>query len=192
MKIDSHQHFWKFDPGRDTWIGEDMKVLRADFMLDKKFCAGISKLKKFNFTYDILIFPKHLSFAYEFVKKFPDHKFVIDHIAKPDFKKSDFSFWEKEVKKLAELPNVYCKISGLVTEAHWSQWKNADFFPAMDIVTEAFGMDRLMFGSDWPVCLLAGSYTDIWSITEQYFSAFTAHEKDNFYGDNATRFYSLE
>lgn len=275
MRIDSHQHFWKFDPVRDSWINDDMKVLQQDFLptdlqpllkenqidgcvavqadqseeethfllelaesnewikgvvgwidlradnleerllyffkfkklkgfrhivqaepeddflLRDDFCAGISKLSKYNFTYDLLVFPKHLQYAVEFVKRFPEQRFVIDHLAKPDFKQPDFSLWEKGIREIANYPNVYCKISGMVTEADWANWNESDFKYCLDVVTEAFGINRLMFGSDWPVSLLAASYGQCCEIVENYFSKYKKEELDRLWGGNAIEFYNL-
>lgn len=275
MKIDSHQHFWKYHPVKDSWINDDMKILQRDFLptdlhsllqenqidgcvavqadqseeethfllelaestdwikgvvgwidlraenledrlqyffkfkklkgfrhivqaepeddflLNNDFCAGIAKLSKYDFTYDLLIFPRHLPYAVELVKRFPQQSFVIDHLAKPDFKQSDFSLWEKGIREIANYPNVFCKVSGLVTEADWANWKESDFTHCLDIVTEAFGMNRLMFGSDWPVSLLAASYGQCCGIVNNYFSKFTKEQQDKFWGRNAIEFYDL-
>lgn len=275
MKIDSHQHFWKYHPVKDAWISDAMKVIQrdflpadlyplleknnidgciavqadqseyethfllllakendfikgvvgwidlraanlearlehffqfkklkgfrhivqgepeVDFLLQEDFCKGIAKLAKYNFTYDLLIFPKHLPVAVEFVKRFPNQKFVIDHLAKPDFRQTDFTEWEKGIREIATCPNVMCKVSGLVTEADWNNWKEADFTYCLDVVTEAFGIHRLMFGSDWPVSLLAASYGESWDIVEHYFSKFSNEEQDRLWGGNAIEFYHL-
>lgn len=163
-----------------------------DFMLEESFQNGISKLANYNFTYDILIFPKHLENAAKLVAKFPEQKFVIDHLAKPDFKNKEFTEWEKGIRAIAKFPNVMCKISGLVTEADWSNWKETDFVYCLDVITEVFGIDRLMFGSDWPVCLLAASYSESCTIAEHYFSKFSKADQDKFWSSNAIDFYQLE
>lgn len=275
MRIDSHQHFWKYHPVKDAWISDEMKVIQRDFlpadllpllkakcidgcvsvqadqseeethfllqlakendfikgvvgwidlrsenletrleyfsqykklkgfrhivqaepedefMLQEDFCTGISKLAKYNFTYDLLILPKHLPYATALVKRFPQQSFVIDHLAKPDFKQIDFAVWEKEIRAIAACPNVMCKVSGLVTEADWNNWKKSDFTYCLDVVTEVFGIDRLMFGSDWPVSLLAASYGESSDIVEDYFSKFSNEEQDKFWGQNAIEFYHL-
>jgi L-fuconolactonase len=162
-----------------------------DFLLRESFQNGISKLAKYNFTYDILIFPKHLENAAKLVAKFPKQKFVIDHLAKPDFKTMEFGQWEKGIRAIAKFPNVCCKVSGLVTEADWNNWKTSDFTYCLDVVTEVFGMDRLLFGSDWPVSLLAASYGESCELVETYFSKFSEAEQDQFWGSNAVNFYRL-
>ncbi len=161
------------------------------FLLGEDFCRGIAQLQQFNFTYDILIFPGHLQSAAAFVKLFPQQNFVIDHLAKPDIKNTDFFLWEKGIRALARYPNVYCKVSGMLTEADWNNWKEDDFTYCLDVVTESFGPDRLMFGSDWPVCLLAGSYKTTCTIVQGYYSKFSTEVQTKIMGANAVRFYKL-
>lgn len=276
MKIDSHQHFWKYDPVKEAWITPEMAVIQKDFlpqdlklllkqnnfdgciavqadqsenethfllelarendfikavvgwvdfkapdmeerldyfsgftklkgfrhifqaetnpdfMLQKDFCNGIAKLARYNFTYDILIGSQQWPFVAEFIEKFPEQRFVIDHLAKPDFTKNDFTAFEKTIQTLAKNPNVFCKVSGLVTEAHWHNWKPEDFKNALDIVTENFSINRLMFGSDWPVCLLSATYPEVIAVVENYFSSFSITDQNSFWGNNAVRFYNLE
>lgn len=275
MRIDSHQHFWKYHPVKDAWISDEMKVIQRDFLpadllpllqenhidgcvavqadqseeetlfllqlakendfikgvvgwvdlrrenlesrleyfsqfnklkgfrhivqgetddnflLQEDFCTGIAQLEKYNFTYDLLILPKHLPVAFEFVKKFPNQKMVIDHLAKPDFKQTDFSEWEKGIRNIATCPNVYCKVSGLVTEAEWNNWTESNFTHCLNVVTEAFGIDRLLFGSDWPVSLLAANYSETLGIVERYFSVFSETDQEKFWGGNTMHFYHL-
>lgn len=274
-RIDSHQHFWKFDPVRDSWISDDMSAIRRDFMpqdlepllkahgiegcvvvqsdqselensfqlnnaeehafikgvvgwvdlrsedieeslsrytkfpklkgfrhvlqgeadralmLRPDFKNGISKLLKFGYTYDILIFPDQLTYTKAFVAAFPNQPFVIDHIAKPNIKEQNIGDWEKDIKAVAEHENVYCKISGMVTEANWNNWKAEDFTPYMDVIVEAFGPKRIMFGSDWPVCQVAATYSQVVALVENYFASFSAHEQALFFGGNASAFYKL-
>ena len=275
LRIDSHQHFWKYDPARDSWINEEMSVIRKDFypeqlqkilqangfdgcitvqsdqteienafqlghamkfdfikavvgwvdlqsenveerlayyqqfeklkgfrhilqgeprrdlMLKPDFKRGISLLHKYGYTYDILIFPDQLSYTLELVEEFPDQKFVIDHLAKPYIRDQKIYEWKNDMEELADHENVFCKVSGFVTEADWKNWKPEDFIPYLDVVTEAFGIDRLMFGSDWPVCLVAAAYEDVVSITENYFSSYTPNEREKVFGLNASKFYNL-
>jgi len=275
MNIDSHQHFWKYDSARDTWITDAMRVLKRDFLPDelavalgangidasiavqadqseqetlflldlaersnrvagvvgwidlrsarlddrlqffstfKKLCGfrhivqaepddrfllqpdflrGISRLHEFGFTYDILIYPKHLPAAIDLVAKFPDQRFVIDHMAKPEIKTRNSASWGANIRSIAGNPNVSCKLSGLVTEADWQRWMPADFTYYLDVVFEAFGPDRLMFGSDWPVCLLAGSYQQVKQLIEDYVGRHAARERAKIFGANAIRFYGL-
>ena len=275
QRIDAHQHFWQFDPVRDSWIDESMSVIQRDFlpadlqplltqhqfdgcvvvqsdqsekendfqlanagsadfikgivgwvdlqspgveerlsyyssfnkmkgfrhvlqgeadralMLKPAFMNGISKLAQFGFTYDILIFPDQLKYVAELVTAFPDQRFVIDHIAKPPVKAQQIKEWSKDIRSLSGYENLYCKISGMVTEADWKNWKKPDFTPYLDTVVESFGTNRIMFGSDWPVCLVAASYASMLEIVTDYFSSFTQHEQEQFFGLNAIQFYNL-
>src|SRR5262249_41059623 len=121
-----------------------------EFMLGRDFLHGIAALRQFDLTYDILIYPKQLPAALRFVERFAEHPFVPDHSAKPPIRESGLSPWREQMRLLARFPNVYCKVSGMVTEANWSAWKPVDFTPYLDVVFEAFGIERLMYGSDWP------------------------------------------
>jgi L-fuconolactonase len=276
MKIDAHQHFWKYNSQRDRWITDEMSVLRRDFLpehligelrangidsciavqadqsedetefllnlagrydsmiqgvvgwldlsspylperlahftkfkklrglrhivqsepddrfiLRPDFCRGIARLKDFGLTFDILIYPRQLPAAIEVVEKFPDQMFVLDHLAKPLIRAAEIEPWAKHIRILAGNPNVYCKLSGLVTEANWTNWQAADFDPYLDVAFDAFGPDRLMFGSDWPVCLLAASYQQVRDVVEQYITRFQIDSRDKILGLNAVRFYGL-
>lgn len=162
-----------------------------DFMLGKAFMNGVSKFKKYGYTYDILIFEKHLPNTLTFVKAFPEQPFVIDHIAKPLIKQQITEHWASNIKKVASFKNVFCKISGMVTEANWANWKQEDFTKYLDTVVEAFGTDRIMYGSDWPVCQLATTYEEQFSIVKDYFSSFSEEEQDKFFGKNAIKFYKI-
>jgi L-fuconolactonase len=273
MRIDAHQHFWRYNPVRDGWITDEMAVLKkhflpaqlmtelagnniqgciavqadqsetetnflldlaeqhdivqgvvgwvdlcsddvaqrlqafsmhpklcgfrhivqaeADdrFMLRPPFLRGIKCLEEFDFTYDILIYARQLPAALELVSKFPSQLFVIDHIAKPSIKKGLRLPWASDLCAIAKNPNVYCKISGLVTEADWHQWTPDDFKPYLDTVFEAFGVDRLIFGSDWPVCLLAAEYHQVVALVEGYMRDLPKTAVDKVFGLNAARFY---
>lgn len=164
----------------------------VNFILNKNFINGVSKLNRFGLTYDILIFPIHLKATIEFIKKFPDQKFVIDHIAKPNIEKAEISLWKSYMHTLGEFDNVWCKLSGMVTEAKWYDWKYEDFVPYLDVAFASFGPDRLMFGSDWPVCLLSGSYGDVKGIVGRYISNFSEVEKSKVLGENASGFYGID
>jgi L-fuconolactonase len=185
------KHFGKF---------EKLKGLRHvvqdepddDFLLRDDFLRGIALLSKYNLTYDLLIFPRHLNVAEKFVSKFPTQKFVLDHIAKPDIKNCAISPWKEGIRKLAKHQNVWCKLSGMVTEANWSGWKNDDFTPYLDEVFSAFGPDRLMIGSDWPVCTLAGSYAKVMGVVEKYLDNFDADVRQKVLGQNAINFYKCK
>lgn len=162
-----------------------------DFMLQPDFLNGISLLKDAGFTYDVLIFPKHLDAALQLVKKFPEQKFVIDHIAKPDIKNQLMDDWANGMRAIAQHPNVHCKVSGMVTEADWKHWKEDDLYPYLDVVTEAFGINRLMYGSDWPVCLVAASYERMIAPVRKYYASFSKTEQEKIFGTNAAAFYHL-
>lgn len=162
------------------------------FMLGEEFQDGIATLEDFGLTYDILIFPKQLPASIELVKKFPNQPFVLDHIAKPHIKDGTLDPWKEQIQELASFDNVTCKVSGMVTEADWEKWKPADFKPYLDCVVEAFSPSRLMVGSDWPVCTLAGSYGQVTSLVEDYFSSFSETEKQSIFAENAIQFYQLD
>ena len=273
-RIDSHQHFWKFDPIRDSWIDESMlKIqrdflpedllpllsenkfsgcvavqasqseeetnflldlaskndfikgvvgwvdLRAeniserlhyfskfeklkgfrhvvqgepdDFMFGKEFRNGIAALKQFDFTYDILIFHRQLPAAIDLVKFFPDQAFVIDHIAKPDIKSGEIASWKKGIEEIAKFNNVSCKISGMVTEADWNAWKASDLEPYLDVIFENFSANKILFGSDWPVCNVAADYNIVVKTLEDYISKLSIEDQNKIWSENAKAFYKL-
>ncbi len=161
------------------------------FMLRADFLRGISVLKQFDLAYDILIFPKQFPAAIELARRFPEQRFVLDHIAKPFIKDATIEPWAAHIRELARSPNVLCKLSGMVTESHWESWSAADFKPYLDVVWEAFGPDRLMIGSDWPVCLLSSGYKRTMGIVQEYLEQFGAKEREKVLGANAVRFYRL-
>ncbi|MFY7898687.1 MAG: amidohydrolase family protein, partial [Chitinophagaceae bacterium] len=169
-------------------------ILQAEhpsFMLQQSFLNGIAALQQYNFTYDILITPTQLASAIQLVQQHPNQLFVIDHLAKPYIKAGLIDEWKKDILTIAQYSNVYCKISGMVTEADCTSWKYADFIPYLDVVVEAFGTKRIMYGSDWPVCLLAASYKNALAIVQQYFATFSENEKQAFFANNAAQFYHL-
>lgn len=275
MRIDAHQHFWRYSEAEYAWIGPEMGALQRDFLPDdlhplqralqiggtvavqarqsveetrwlqelaekhpairgvvgwadlcdpsvgrqlEALCAkgqlsgvrhvvqdepddryllredfrrGIALLGTFGLTYDILIYPRHLPVACEFVEQFPEQAFVLDHIAKPPIAQHRLSPWAEGIRRLAEHPRVYCKVSGMVTEADWTSWTEADFRPYLDVVVEAFGTERVMIGSDWPVCTVAGSYGQVMALAYNYATQFSATEQAAMEGGNAARFYAL-
>jgi L-fuconolactonase len=162
-----------------------------DFMLQSSFVKGVAALHHFGYTYDILIFANHLPNTLEFVKRLPNQPLVIDHIAKPAIKKMEINTWKKQLNDVAAFENVYCKISGMVTEADWGNWEKEDFTKYLDVVVEAFGIHRIMYGSDWPVCTLAANYEQQFDIIKEYFLRFSTIEQDLFFGQNAIDFYHL-
>lgn len=276
MRVDSHLHFWKFEPVKDAWITDEMRVIKEnfypkdliphmemaginigiavqadqseqendfllaqatqhdfikgivgwvdfraaninerlayyarnplmkgfrhivqaepedDFLLGKNFCHGIALLEKYGFTYDILIYPKHISYALEFARRFPNIKMVLNHIAKPNIKKQEFDHWSRLIKQFSDLQNVSCKIAGLVTEADWAFWKYDDFKKYIDLTLETFGINRIMFGSDWPVCLVGASYLEVCNILKENTMQLSKEEQQKLWGGNCIDFYGLK
>jgi L-fuconolactonase len=276
MKIDSHQHFWRYNPARDAWITDEMAVLKHDFLPEQfaqecaangidasvavqadqsenetnfllelakssdriagvvgwvdllspdvaerlehfshieklcgfrhiaqaekddrllardDFARGVGHLRQFGFTYDILVYAKQLPAAIELASRLPEQRFVIDHIAKPEIKARKKEPWATHMREIAQNKNVFCKVSGMVTEADWHNWKPQDFKPYLDVVFEAFGPARLMFGSDWPVCLVAATYRQVKQLIEDFVKGYSEADKDKIFGDNAERFYGLK
>lgn len=162
-----------------------------DFLKKEDFQRGIKALQSYEYTYDILIYPRQLKPALEFVSKFPDQSFVIDHCAKPDIKNKNIEDWKILINEFGKHPNTYCKLSGLFTEAKWKEWSVSEFYPYLDIVFEAFGTNRLMFGSDWPVILLSGMYVQWKSLLEKYMENFVQDDREKVFGGNALQFYGL-
>ncbi len=274
MFIDAHQHFWKYNPVRDSWIDETMGVLKKDFLpkdlvpilkrnnidgciavqadqseeetqflldlakdnpiikgvvgwvnlmnenvesrlahfskdskfkgvrhilqaetedfvLNPDFQNGISKLEKFNLTYDILVFPNQINNIITLVKKSPNQVFILDHIGKPYIKSGKIKYWREAILELASYPNVYCKISGMVTEANLKTWNTKDFKLYLDVVFESFGIDRLLFASDWPVCLLATEYEEVLKVCMDYITSLSKNEQNKIMGLNAILVYNL-
>lgn len=159
------------------------------FLLDSAFQNGISQLRRFNLAYDILIYPRQLPAAIELATLHASQPFVLDHLAKPAIRDAAREPWTQQIRELARRPNVYCKVSGMVTEAAWNRWHEADFHYYLETVLHAFGPDRLIYGSDWPVCLLAASYAQVLHICESYFSSLTPSENARIFHDNARRLY---
>jgi L-fuconolactonase len=162
-----------------------------DFLLGKNFQRGIRALQPYGYTYDVLIYHHQLKPALEFVSQFPEQKIVIDHCAKPDIANKKIDEWKSLIQEIAKHPHVFCKLSGLFTEAKWKQWSPADFYPYLDVVFNAFGTDRLMFGSDWPVILLSAIYVQWKSLLEKYMENFDEEDREKIFGSNAVQFYNL-
>lgn len=276
MRVDSHQHFWRYDPAEYDWIDESMTALRRDFLppdakremaaagfdaciavqarqtleethwlldladrypfiagvvgwvdlqardvrgqleqfagrhklvgvrhivqaerddrflLRPAFCRGIETLAEFGLTYDVLIYPRHLPSTAEFVARFEQQPFVLDHMAKPEIRSGEIRQWERDIRRVAEHPNVLCKVSGLVTEADWTRWTAAQVAPYLDVVFDCFGADRLMIGSDWPVCTVAADYRRTMALVTDYVATRRAAERDAVLGGNAARLWELE
>lgn len=162
-----------------------------DFILGTAFMEGIRRLRDFDLAYDILIFPGQLPATLRFVERFPDQPFVLDHIAKPHIKEGSLQPWADQIKALARFPNVVCKVSGMVTEADHAGWKPADFTPYLEVVMEAFGPGRLMFGSDWPVCRLAASYEAVEGLVRDHVRGWDAMDQAAFWGGTCSAFYGV-
>ncbi len=161
------------------------------FLLQPKFLRGISALEEFDLAYDILIYTKHLPVAAEFVERFPRQRFVLDHLAKPPIKSGHIDSWAHGIKRLSEFPNLYCKLSGLVTEGDWQHWQPEQIVPFLEVAFESFGPDRLMIGSDWPVCLVATSYERTVRVVKKYLSGQKPETGEAVLGGNAQRFWRL-
>lgn len=275
MRIDAHQHFWRFDPVRDAWISAEMGVLRRDFLppdlapvlaragvdgcvavqadqspeetdfllalasehafikgvvgwvdlratdLSRELCrwVGNDKLKGFRhiaqgepddflrcddvvrgvqtigrhgYRYDILVYPRQLAAARTLVERCPRVQFILDHCAKPPIAAGEITSWRRDLNALAEFPNVACKVSGLVTEAAWASWTADEIVPVLDATLDAFGATRLMYGSDWPVCLLAGSYDRVFGVVHHWAARLSSEEQARLFGETAAEVYQLE
>lgn len=162
-----------------------------EFMLRPDFRRGIQFLAEFGLAYDLLLYPRHLPVAAKLVAEFPDQTFVLDHIAKPQIAAGVLEPWKRDIAELARFPNVSCKLSGMVTEARWKEWTPADFAPYFEVVCEAFGPNRLMIGSDWPVCTVAADYASTINLVKNYVTRFTAAEQAAILGENCARIYRI-
>jgi L-fuconolactonase len=165
-----------------------------DFLARPDLVKGIRQLGAYDFSYDILIYPTQLKAALQLVREVSNVNFVIDHLAKPYIKDQKINTWSNYIRQIAAFPHVHCKVSGMVTEADWQHWKPQDFYPYLDVVFEAFGTDRLMFGSDWPVCLVAAEYAPVLSLLRDYMTqvGFSLTEQAKVFGENAVKFYKVE
>lgn len=161
------------------------------FLLRPEFLRGISVLEEFDLAYDILIYTKHLPVAAEFVRQFPHQRFVLDHVAKPPIRSGRLHPWTDGIRRLAAFPNVFCKLSGMVTEADWQHWKPEDMTPYLDVAFECFGPQRLMIGSDWPVCTVAASYARAIGVVKDYLGRHPVQVQEAVLGENAKRFWKL-
>ena len=162
-----------------------------EFMLHPAFLQGIEQLIKYGYCYDILVYARQLPQVLAFLNHFPDKPFIIDHLAKPDIKQGGFTSWQADMRKIAAFPKVMVKVSGMITEADWHHWEKEDFYPYLDELVLSFGVERLCYGSDWPVCNLAGNYSMQWDIVKTYFSTFNPSDINKVMGWNTQRFYHL-
>lgn len=179
----------------NPWLKAVRHVVQGEpdpeFILRKDFNRGISKLKDFNLVYDILIFERQLPNTIRFVDQHPTQAFVLDHIAKPRIKANELEPWATNLRELAKRENVSCKLSGMVTEADFKNWTSDQLQPYFDVVLEAFGPQRLLFGSDWPVCLVATEYSAWLSLVKQVLGKLSQHEQELIFSQNAIQTYHL-
>jgi len=162
------------------------------FLLRPAFCRGIALLEEFGLTYDILVYPRHLPVAAEFVARFERQAFVLDHLAKPGIRSGRVQVWERDLRRLAQFQNVWCKLSGLVTEADWNGWTPAQLRPYLDVAFDCFGPDRLMIGSDWPVCTVAADYRRTVGVVVEYLRDRPLDVQEAVLGGNAQKFWKLK
>jgi L-fuconolactonase len=162
------------------------------FLLRPDFGRGLALLAEFDLAYDLLIYRRHLAVAAELAARFPAQRFVLDHLAKPDVRHGEIRSWEAGLRRLAACPNVWCKLSGLVTEADWDAWTPAQLRPYLDVAFDCFGAGRLMIGSDWPVCTLAADYARAMAVVLEYVANRPAAESDGVLGANAMQFWRLQ
>ena len=162
-----------------------------NFILNASFNRGIARLKNTGLVYDILIFDRHLPAATQFVDRHPQQRFVLDHVAKPRIRERVLDPWRRNIAELAKRENVYCKISGMVTEADWGAWSQHDLWPYLEVALEAFGPQRLMVGSDWPVCLLAVSYSVWFQVLNAFLAKLAVAQRERILGGTASEVYGL-
>jgi len=161
------------------------------YLKNKGFISGVKKLKDHDFTYDILIYHDQIPSTLRFLEQCPDQPFILDHIAKPDIRNGEIRKWKENMKELSSFPDLYCKLSGIITEAKWDGWRYEDLSPYLDVAGEYFGTDRLCYGSDWPVCLLAGQYEEVLGVVQRFLQQVTPVEQEKVLSGNAMKFYKL-
>lgn len=161
------------------------------YLGNKLFYENVKRLASFDYTFDLLVHNNQLDSLIRFTDKLPDNRFILDHLGKPAIKNKEYKEWKTEIKILAANPNMYCKLSGMTTEADLKNWTYNDLYPYMEIAAEYFGLDRICFGSDWPVCLAAGSFATTYSVVDQFCGQLKQEEKDKIFGLNTKDFYKL-
>jgi L-fuconolactonase len=182
-------------PNGTTLVGIRHQVhdeMDAQWLLRPDVDRGLGVVSDAGLAYDILIRPRELPAALALARAFPDMRLVIDHLAKPPIASGEIDEWAAQMEPFRDLPHVFCKLSGMVTEANWTSWTPADLKPYVARVLDIFGPDRVMYGSDWPVCLLAGSYGEIKRALEEALPPLSAEERVQVFGGNAMRFYGLD
>jgi L-fuconolactonase len=162
------------------------------YLSNKQYIQNIKLLANYDYTYDLLVHHSQLPSLIRCTEQLPNNRFIIDHIGKPDIKHQKINNWKINIKTLAANPNIYCKLSGMTTEADYQNWRYTDLIPYMEIAAEYFGVNRLCFGSDWPVCLVAGSYSRTIDVVEQFCAQLSAKEKNKIFGENTKEFYKLK
>jgi L-fuconolactonase len=161
------------------------------WMVRQEVVAGLNELTRRDIPYDLVVYPRHLKHIPELRERCPGLRLVVDHLAKPQIAEAKMDQWAAEMRIVSSLPDVWCKVSGLITEADWSKWKVDQLRPYVQLVVSAFGFDRLMFGSDWPVCNLAGSFRAVVNSTRETLGPLSKSDAQKFWGGNASWFYRL-
>jgi L-fuconolactonase len=161
------------------------------YLINRLFTENLKKLADTRFTYDLLVYHSQLPALIKMTDKLPDNQMMLDHIGKPAIRNKDFRSWKENIKILSAHPGIYCKLSGMITEADYRTWDYEDIKPYMDLCAEYFGVDRLCFGSDWPVCLVAGNYKQVFEVVNKFVSQLSVDEQLKVIGKNATNFYKL-
>ena len=161
------------------------------FLKNRLFIQNVSRLNQFDFTYDLLVFHNQMESLVRFTDKLQDNRLILDHIGKPDIKNKQIKQWKEQLRILSSNPNIYCKLSGMLTEADHQRWTYDDIMPYMETAAEYFGVDRLCFGSDWPVCLLAGSFKQVHDVVDRFVEQLNTTEREKIFGTNAAAFYKI-
>jgi L-fuconolactonase len=187
-QLDEYRHHPKFVGVRHVTQDEP----DDDFIVSSDVLRGLKTLEKHRVPFDLLFFVRHLRHAATVARMFPNLPLVLDHLAKPMIKSGRLDNWEADFRRAAFQPNIYCKLSGMVTEANWTSWTIADLRAYVDIALEAFGPERCMFGSDWPVCELAASYSEVHAALRELLASLSPSENAKIFGETATSFYRLE
>ncbi len=164
---------------------------RDDFLLDDRFRRGVEHLARHGLAYDILIYARQMPAAIDFASRLPGVRLVLDHLGKPEIKRNGFDSWRRDLDRLAAIPHMCAKLSGLVTEADWNRWTIEDLHRYVNAAIDAFGPERLMFGSDWPVCTLAAPYGRVIEIIRRAIDGRPQSEQDSIFGGTARRLWNL-
>ena len=159
------------------------------YLSNISFIQKIKSLHELDYSYDLLVYHDQLKSLLKFVEKLPDNRLILDHIGKPDIKNANIKGWREHIRILSQHPGLFCKLSGMITEASYQNWTYEQLMPYMETVAEHFGTDRICFGSDWPVCLVAGSYKQVHDVVERFSSQLNPEEKRKLFGLNAMTFY---